>query len=70
MRSPSRETLPLVPLLHAYQAAGLPTPAVLHALPGLGPRFAAVLGGTARFLYADLFWRHDSLPGRSLAAQT
>src|SRR5262249_53335350 len=56
MRS-SREALPLVPLLHAYLAAGLPTPAALHALPGLGPRFAAILGATARFLYSDFLHR-------------
>src|SRR5947209_1897813 len=45
--------LPLGPLLHAYPAAGPPSIAELHRLPGLGPRFAAVLGATARFLYAD-----------------
>ncbi len=57
MRSSSRDGLPLVPLLHAYLAGGLPTPAALHALPGLGPRFAAVLGASARFLYTEFLDR-------------
>jgi MoxR-like ATPase len=53
MRSSNREALPLIPLLHAYTAPGLPTLADLHHLPGLGPRFAAVLSATAKFLFAD-----------------
>ena len=53
MRMTSRRGLPLGPLLHAYRAAGLPSIAELHRLPGLGGRFAAVLGASARFLYAD-----------------
>ncbi len=57
MRSTSRHALPLVPLLHAYLADGVPTAAALHALPGLGPRFAAVLGATVRFFYADFLDR-------------
>jgi hypothetical protein len=57
MRSSCREALPLVPLLHAYSAAGLPTLAELHHVPGLGPRFAAVLSATAKFLYADFLDR-------------
>jgi hypothetical protein len=48
-----RDALPLPPLLHAYVRAGVPTLAELHQLPGLGPRFAAVLSATARFLFAD-----------------
>src|SRR3954467_3289309 len=56
MSSP-REALPLAPLLHAHAAAGLPGPGVLHQLPGLGPRFGAVLGATARFLYTDFLDR-------------
>ncbi len=43
--------LPLLPLLNAYINAGPPTAADLGKLPGLGPRFAAVLSATARFLY-------------------
>jgi 5-methylcytosine-specific restriction protein B len=53
MITPSREPLPLAPLLHAYTRAGLPTVADLHRLPELGPRFAAVLSATAKFLFAD-----------------
>ena len=49
----SRRGLPLGPLLHAYRAAGLPSIAELHRLPGLGARFAAVLGASARFLFTD-----------------
>ena len=52
-----REALPLAPLLHAHVAAGLPSPGVLHQLPGLGPRFSAILGATARFLYTDFLDR-------------
>jgi uncharacterized protein (DUF2461 family) len=50
---PTREALPLVPLLHAYAAPGLPSPGELQALPGLGPRFTAVMSASARFLFAD-----------------
>src|SRR5262249_48205020 len=53
MRPSSPEQLPLVPLLHAYTRAGLPTVADLHHVPGLGSRFAAILSASARFLYAD-----------------
>ncbi len=53
MRMSSRRGLPLGPLLHAYRAAGLPSIVELHRLPGLGGRFAAVLGASARFLYTD-----------------
>src|SRR5262245_55526732 len=45
-----RERLPLVPLVHAYVDAGVPGPAELGRLPGLGPRFRAVLSATATFL--------------------
>ena len=31
--------------------------AELHQLPGVGPRFAAILSGTARFLYTDFLDR-------------
>jgi MoxR-like ATPase/uncharacterized protein (DUF2461 family) len=53
MRSSCREALPLLPLLHAYRAAGPPSLAELHQLPGLGPRFAAVLSATVKFLFDD-----------------
>ncbi len=53
MKTSTQEHLPLVPLLHAYTRAGVPDAAELHHLPGLGPRFAAVLSASARFLYAD-----------------
>jgi hypothetical protein len=60
---PCREALPLVPLLHAYAAPGLPSPAELHALPGLGPRFAAIMSASARFLFADFL---DSASDKAL----
>jgi hypothetical protein len=50
MSSRARAPLPLGPLLHAYTRAGVPSAAALHRLSDLGPRFAAVLGATARFL--------------------
>src|SRR5262245_18781612 len=53
MRSSGRQVLPLVPLLHAYAARGVPSIPELHRLPGLGPRFSAILAATARFLYPD-----------------
>jgi MoxR-like ATPase len=49
----NRRGLPPQPLLHAYSSRGLPSIAELHQLPGLGSRFAAILGATARFLYPD-----------------
>ncbi len=54
-----RSHLPLVPLLHAYRAEGLLSLADLHRLPTLGPRFAAILGASTRFLYPD-FLDHAS----------
>ncbi len=51
MKTSSRKHLPLRPLLNAYLSAGLPTAAELGRLPGVGPRFSAVLSATARFLY-------------------
>ncbi|MFO0879019.1 MAG: DUF2461 family protein [Gemmataceae bacterium] len=58
MRSPtSQRRLPAGPLQHAYEARGLPSIAALHELPGLGSRFAAILGATARFLYAEFLDR-------------
>jgi hypothetical protein len=53
MKLSPRAALPLAPLLQSHVRAGLPTPGELQRLPGLGPRFAAVLGATARFLYSD-----------------
>jgi MoxR-like ATPase/uncharacterized protein (DUF2461 family) len=53
MNTSSREHLPLSPLLQAYLRHGLPGTAELSRLPGLGPRFAAILSASARFLYAD-----------------
>jgi hypothetical protein len=43
MRRSRRPALPLVPLLRAYAADGLPSPGDLARLPALGPRFAAIL---------------------------
>jgi hypothetical protein len=52
MRISDRHRLPLAPLLHAYRVR-MPGVADLGRLPGFGPRFAAVLGATARFLSPD-----------------
>ncbi len=43
MRRSRRSALPLLPLLRAYAAAGLPPVEQLARLPVLGPRFAAIL---------------------------
>src|SRR5437660_7073664 len=51
MNTSSEAGLPLRPLWHAHVAAGLPSAAELGRLPGLGPRFSAILSATARFLY-------------------
>jgi MoxR-like ATPase/uncharacterized protein (DUF2461 family) len=53
MKTSTRQHLPLVPLLHAYTRAGVPSLGELHHLPGLGPRFSAILSATVRFLFAD-----------------
>jgi hypothetical protein len=53
MKRSTQEHLPLVPLLHAYTREGVPSLADLHHLPGLGPRFAAVLSASVKFLFAD-----------------
>jgi MoxR-like ATPase len=53
MNTSSREQLPLIPLLRAYARQGLPGAAELGRLPGSGPRYAAVLSASVRFLYAD-----------------
>jgi 5-methylcytosine-specific restriction protein B len=53
MKTSRHSHLPLAPLLHAYTRAGVPTVAELHHLPGLGPRFTAILSATAKFLYVD-----------------
>ncbi|HTU19463.1 MAG TPA: DUF2461 family protein [Gemmataceae bacterium] len=53
MKTSTRQHLPLAPLLHAYTRAGVPSMGELHHLPGLGPRFAAILSATAKFFFAD-----------------
>jgi uncharacterized protein (DUF2461 family) len=53
----THEPLPLAPLVRVYCRAGVPSPEDLHRLAGLGPRFAAVLSATARFLYGDFLDR-------------
>jgi MoxR-like ATPase len=50
MTAKPRERLPLPPLLHAYSEAGLPDAAALSGLPGLGPRFRAVLSAGSSLL--------------------
>ena len=53
MKTSTRQHLPLAPLLHAYTRAGVPSMGELHHLPNLGPRFAAILSATVKFLFAD-----------------
>jgi MoxR-like ATPase/uncharacterized protein (DUF2461 family) len=53
MKRLTRQYLPLAPLLHAYSRAGVPSVGELHHLPGLGPRFGAILSATAKFLFPD-----------------
>jgi MoxR-like ATPase len=50
MKAIRQTTLPLAPLLQAYQAAGLASGARLAELPVLGPRFTAVLAARSQFL--------------------
>jgi MoxR-like ATPase len=66
MKSTCQERLPLAPLLRSYVQAGAPTAAELHRLPGLGPRFAAVLSATARFLFTDFLDRSTDEVGEAL----
>ena len=60
MKKSTREHLPLAPLLHAYTRPGIPSLAELHHLPGLGPRFAAILSASVKFLFPDFL---DSASG-------
>jgi 5-methylcytosine-specific restriction protein B len=53
MKRSAHQHLPLVPLLHAYTRTGVPSLGELHHLPGLGPRFAAILSASAKFLFPD-----------------
>ncbi len=53
MKTSTQEHLPLIPLLHAYTRAGVPTVAELHHLSGLGARFAAILSASVKFLFPD-----------------
>jgi hypothetical protein len=50
MRVIRRQRLPLVPLLHTYLASGVRPMEELGRLPGLGPRFRAVLAARSQFL--------------------
>jgi hypothetical protein len=52
MQTSSRQELPLAPLLHAYTTR-MPGIDELGRLPALGARFSAVLGASARFLFAE-----------------
>ncbi len=52
MHTFSHKDLPLAPLLHAYSTRA-PGIAELSRLPGIGARFSAILGASARFLFAD-----------------
>src|SRR5262249_38748242 len=54
MKGIAPDRLPLEPLLHAYTEAGVPDLAGLERLPGLGPRFTAILA--ARETLAGLDW--------------
>ncbi len=49
MMAPRRQ-LPLLPLLRAYAASGLPSAQALTELPILGPRFAAIRGARTSLL--------------------
>jgi 5-methylcytosine-specific restriction protein B len=49
MRVPRRQRLPLAPLLHAYLAHGISRVEELGKLPGLGPRFQAILAARTEF---------------------
>jgi uncharacterized protein (DUF2461 family) len=64
MKTSTQKHLPLAPLLHAYTRAGIPSTAELHHLPGFGPRFAAVLSASVKFLYADFL---ENAPSSDLA---
>jgi uncharacterized protein (DUF2461 family) len=64
MKKSTEEHLPLAPLLHAYTRAGIPSLSELHHLPGLGPRFAAILSASVKFLFPDFL---DSAPVEQLA---
>src|SRR5262249_42387173 len=61
MKTSTAERLPLPPLLHAYTANGLPGVGDLGRLPVWGPRFAAVLAASARFLYPAFIDGADDL---------
>jgi MoxR-like ATPase len=61
MKTASTERLPLWPLIHAYTANGLPGLGELGRLPVIGPRFAAVLSASAKFLYASFIDGADDL---------
>ena len=50
MRVSRRQRLPLAPLLHAYLSHGIPRVEELGKLPGLGPRFQAILAARTGFL--------------------
>ncbi len=64
MKRLTRQHLPLAPLLHAYTRAGVPSLGELHHLSGLGPRFAAILSATARFLFPDFL---ENAPANELS---
>jgi hypothetical protein len=65
MNAASPGRLPLPPLLNCYVAAGLPGPGALGRLPVYGPRFAAVLSATAKFLYDEFI---DEAPDAEFTA--
>jgi hypothetical protein len=52
MKAFARSGLPLAPLLRAYTEAGIAPGADLGQLPGLGPRFQAVLAASRDFLHS------------------
>jgi MoxR-like ATPase/uncharacterized protein (DUF2461 family) len=53
MKNSTHQYLPLAPLLHAYTRSGVPSLGELQHLPRLGPRFAAILSATSKFLFTD-----------------
>jgi 5-methylcytosine-specific restriction protein B len=66
MRVTRRGSLPLLPLLHTYLAPGVLRLEELGKLPGLGPRFRAVLAARSEFLNEEFLDEADE--SRYLAA--
>lgn len=68
MKNARRDAPPLAPLVHAFASRTVATLAQLHDLPGLGRRFNAVLGASARFLFTGFL--DTATPAQLLDALT